>query len=285
MHKTRNLTMLAGAACALLVATGCASSSGGNTQDLGEVAEDCVPTHEFETVKPGVLTVVPYEFMPYASVVDGELVGVDGKVISEFEERQCLTVSIMQLPAASALESIATNQTDLALGGWYKSPERAEQFGETLDVYYDFSALISAEENSFSKLDDLKDKKIALVQGQSWVDDVIGMYGADNVTVYQTPDAAIAEVQNGRADAAFVGAAEGSVILGKKEGLALNRIEPDDRLFASQEVYAINYPHAKTNTQLGEALDANIEEMRNDGSIEGFLVEYDLTDPDFFGPH
>lgn len=284
MHKTRNLTMLAGAACALLVATGCSASSG-NTQDIGEVTEDCVPAHEFETVKPGVLTVVPYEFMPYASVVDGELQGVDGRVISEFAERECLTISIMQLPAASALESIATNQTDLALGGWYKSPERAEQFGETLDVYYDFSALISAEENSFSKLDDLKDKKIALVQGQSWVDDVIGMYGADNVTVYQTPDAAIAEVQNGRADAAFVGAAEGSVILGKKEGLALNRIEPDDRLFASQEVYAINYPHAKTNTQLGEALDANIEEMRNDGSIEGFLVEYDLTDPDFFGPH
>lgn len=285
MYKLRNFTMLAGAACALLVATGCAASADDTQTVGGEVASDCQPAHEFDTVKPGVLTVVPYEFMPYASVVDDELQGVDGRVIAEIAERECLTISIMQLPAASALESIATNQTDLALGGWYKSPERAEEFGETADVYYDFSALISTEQNDYSTLEDLEGKKIALVQGQSWVDDVTDMYGANNVSVYQTPDAAIAEVQNGRADVAFVGAAEGSAILGKKEGLALNRIEPDDRLFASQEVYAINYPHAKTNTGLGEALTANIEEMRSDGTIQEFLDEYDLTDPEFFGPH
>lgn len=276
---------LAGAATAALFLTAC-GSEGDSKAVGGDVAKDCTPAHTFKTVTDGVLTVVPYEFMPYAAVdkATNELKGVDGEVITEIAKRECLKLKVVQLPAASALESVATGQADLVMGGWYKSPEREKEFGQTDAVYYDFSALISKKADDFSSIDDIEGKKLALVQGQSWVKDVQKMFGNKNVGVYQTPDAAVAEIGNGRRDAAFVGAAEGSVILSKKEGLVLNRIEPDDRLFASQETYAINYPHAKTATDLGEALSANIVELREDGSIQKFLEKYNLADPEFFQP-
>ena len=113
---TRAVSVAAGVALGLGVLAAC----GGGDDDgdvIGAKDDDCTPAHEFETVSEGFLTVVPYEFMPYASVEGDKLIGVDGEVVTEIAKRECLQIKIMQLPAASALESVATGRSDLVMGG------------------------------------------------------------------------------------------------------------------------------------------------------------------------
>lgn len=254
-----------------------ASQATTTTESGGEAP--CEPAYEVETVSEGILTVVPYEFLPYASVEGDELGGVDGLVITEIAERLCLDLEILTLPAASALEAVETSRADLVLGGWYITEERGEQFGQTSPVYFDFVGMVSREEDGFSTLEDIADAQIAVVQGALFVEDLQELFGEENVTLYQTPDAAVNDVEIGRADVFLGGSGEGGQIVSQKEGLVINQIEPDPALPASTTVNAVNYPHALDAQILRDALNSLIEDLRGDGTVQAALEEYGLSNP------
>lgn len=284
MRKLRITQTLAGAAGVLLLVAGCSSGGGGN-QSVGEdVEESCVPANTFETVKEGVLTVVPYEFLPYAAIENDQIIGVDGEIVTHIAAMECLTIEILPLPAASALEALDTDRADLTLGGWYKTEERGESYGQTDPAWYDFVSMVSKKENGYDTLDSVEGKKIGMVQGSLWVEQSQQLFGVDNVAVYQTPDAAIADVENGRIDVAFVGSGEGSHISAQKESLIVKRMTPDPRLPASEDINGVNYPHKKSNTALTDALNADIATLRGDGTVEEILANWGFTDPQNFQP-
>lgn len=296
MQPNRATIMLAGTVSLAALLVGCSSNDADPeveaeeevelvTADQG-VPEDCEPANEFPTVNEGALTVVPYEFLPYAGVDEStnELVGVDGEIVSNIAQRECLDLQLLQLPTASALEALTTDRADLVVGGWYWTEERGEEFGQTTPGYYDFISVISKNENAYETIDELDDMTLAMAQGFLWIEEMQELFGEESVNVYQTPDAAINDVNAGRVDAAFVGSGEGAYITSQQDDLVALRIEPDERLAASQEANGVNYPHKKSNTELTDALNENIETFREDGTIEELLQDWDYNDPATFDP-
>jgi polar amino acid transport system substrate-binding protein len=54
--------------------------------------------------------------------------------------------------------------------------------------------------------------------------------------------------------------------------------QPDDRIRATKEAAQASLPYAKSATDFGAALDANIEEMHKDGTIAKILKSYGLDE-------
>src|SRR5690554_1637026 len=101
---------------------GCSSSS------TSAVESDCQPQHEFDTVQPGVLTVATYDYPPY-TLIEGPdaITGLEGDLLTEFAERQCLELDIQSSGGAGAvIPSVETGRADVGAGDWYRTEARSK---------------------------------------------------------------------------------------------------------------------------------------------------------------
>lgn len=272
--------LLALAACGAAVA-GCGGSDKGSSGQAGTApAKGCKPAHEFKTVSAGKLTVAFGPALPYIEVKDGKLTGVDGDVLEAIAARECLT--IVRKPfagSAGALQTLQSGRADLLAGGWYRTPERAKVLGQTVPVYYDFTAFVSKD--GINSLDEVKGKNVALEQGTLFAEPLGKVLGADHVKLFQSADGAFQDVANGQSRAAVMGSGQAGYRLSQKPGLKLEieAAKPDPAFPPSQAVNEVNFLHSKSNTALTQALDADIEALRGDGTVQKSLERWGLSAP------
>ena len=98
----------------------------GSAQAMAE----CKPTHTFETLTPGVLTVAAWVFPPYSIPGTGQaLGGVDGEIIKQIAARECLTIKASVLDPSAAIQSVVARRADVVIGDWYRTAERGKVLG------------------------------------------------------------------------------------------------------------------------------------------------------------
>lgn len=264
-------------AMSLLALTACSSDSEPAANDDAAPAE-CTPAAEFDTVVPGKLTVAGIQQLPGLDVdpVTNEVDGLDSVLLVGFAEANCLEVDFQPLPGPAAVAAMTEGKADIGGGGWYRTPERGEVMGQTDPIWYDQLAVFANEE--ISSIDDLQGKKVGIVGGAVFEAPLTEAIGANNVSLYQSIDAVFEDVIAGRIDAGM-GAGATTTIQVAERGLDLtvSTIAPDanyEKLTAPGEP---NYPYTKSNTALGEALNAYVQEKREDGTVAEKLAEYGVT--------
>lgn len=278
----KHLRTAAATGTALLLIAGLAACASDTDTDAepGAIA-DCTPAHEFETVEPGVLTVQIVPSLPYIDEdPDGGLTGIDGDIVTEIAALECLDLQVNVVTAPVAISGITGGQADIAAGGWYWTEERGQEVGQTDTIYYDFIGVVSPG-GEISTVEELLDKRVGVIEGSLFVEELQGLIGAENVSQYSSTAAVIDDIQNGRLDAGLTGSGEGGYIVSQREGsgLALSAIEPDDRFSPSLSAGMVNIPHTKDNTALTDALNAAIATLREDGTVQAVLTEWGLTSP------
>lgn len=170
-------------------------------------------------------------------------------------------------------------KADVAAGGWYKTKERAKVLGQSTTVWYDQVGLVSKD--GLSSIDDLKGKKVGLVGGSIFEAPATEALGKNSIVGYQSIDAIFKDLAAGRLDAAFGASATLSVQL-KDRGsndLTLERLPIDTNYPELTTPGEPNYPYTKSNKDLGKALDAFVEQAREDGTVKDGLAKYGITDP------
>ncbi|MCL8026437.1 substrate-binding periplasmic protein [Nocardioides bruguierae] len=275
----RRAALIAVAPLLALSISACADSS---TNTTGEVEADCTPAHpDLTTVTEGTLTVAADVSLPYVDVDDstGELGGVDGLVLNQIAEMECLTITNATIHGSTAIGSVQQGQSDLAAGGWYWTKAHGKVLGQTDTVYYDFTA-VASQDGQYSSLDDLDGLTVGVTQGSLYVEELQDVFGADNVKQYETLTQAMTDLTNGRIDATIAGSGETGYQLSQLDGttLSMQPIEADDRLEASLSYGQVNFPHTLGNDSLTTALDEDIATLREDGSVQDALDTYGLTD-------
>lgn len=269
------------AACGALV-VGCGSDDDASTAtaDGAKGAAACTPKHQFSTVEKGKLTVAFGPALPYIEVKDGKLTGVDGDVLNAIAELECL--EIVRKPfagSAGAIQTLQSGRADVLAGGWYRSAERAKTLGQTVPVYYDFTAFVSKD--GIDSLDQVKGKKVALEQGTLFAEPVAKVVGTGNVKLFQSADAAFQDIVNGQSAVAVMGSGQAGYRLSQKSNLKLQikPAKPDPAFPPSEAVNEVNFLHAKSNSELTAALDADIEALRADGTVQKALDTFGLSAP------
>lgn len=240
------------------------------------VAEDCKPDHEFSTIEDGTLTVATYDFRPHMAVEGDKLGGVEGDLLAEFAERECLTITpLVAGGAGAAVPSVETKRADLAAGDWWRTKDRAEIVSLSAPVYLDQGALVSVD--GFQTIAELEGHKIGSVAGNLWNDQFTEVFGGD-FAVYQDPEAVFSDLAAGRIDAIIdsVGAATARFETKPIEGAQIVPLEADPRIPVTANPGQLNWPTSKENPELTAALDAQIEAMREEGLIAEMLEKHGL---------
>ncbi len=251
---------------ALVIGCGDSDESGGSAT----VSEDCTPKIELPTRKEGVLTVAAPQYPPLFTFEDGEAGGVDGEILTILAKQACVELDIRIDPAAGVIEAVQADRADIAAGGWYITPDRAEVVSMTDPIYSDAPVLVSKE--GVSKLADLKDKTVGTTQGYLWVDD-LKKYMGDGAKLYQSPDAVFQDVANGRVDAGLMAVAEATFRIEQNPDTGLKSVlmEPEPAIDASVRPSVTNFPHTKGKTEVTKVLNSLITELRENGRLAEIL--------------
>lgn len=278
-------TSLPAAALVAFIAMGMSACGGADeTNDTAGTAEgDCTPAHDFPTVTEGTLTVSVYVTPPYTSLDNSDLGGVDGTLVSRIAEMECLELDASSVTAAALIESVTSGRADVAIGGVYRTAERAEILALTDTVYRDGMALLSEE--GVSTIEELEGKSVGVIQGYLWNEDLQEVLGADNVRLYQASDGMLNDLVNGRVDVGVLTSAEAGYRAEQRPEANLQavEVEPDERIAASQEPGQVVFAHTLGNTAMTEAFNADIAALLEEDVVADVLSENGM-DPSLAGP-
>jgi polar amino acid transport system substrate-binding protein len=236
-----------------------------------EVAADCKPEHEVDTVDSGKLTVGVTEIPPFSYTEGGSPAGLDYDIVTQFAERNCLQVIAEPVTYAAAVPSVKSGRIDLTIGDWYRTAERAEIVGLTAPIYTDELSLTS--KNGTDSIQGLVGQSVGTVDGYLWVEDLRALLG-DDLHVYPSSAELKQDVEAGRLDVAVD--AYGSALYTFDDSYTVTTVEPDPAVAATQEPAQVTFPYTPDNTGLGEALDAHIAELHQSGELVQILESYDL---------
>lgn len=281
---TKRFTVTLGAIALSAALTACGGGDGDSGDDAA-AGQDCTPRHEgLTTVSSGKLTVATYELPPFVTVAGGEVTGAEGDVITEIAAMECLEVTAITGAAAAAIPAVTSGRADTALGSWYRTAERGEVLLLGAPAFKDQLMIVSTDDAAIDTIDGLVGKRVGAVIGYLWVEDLQTLLGND-LNLYQNADGMYRDLAAGRIDALIDGAAVVTTQLGRTpvDGAVSNVPPADDRVASTTQPGQIQFGVAKENPALREALDANLEELRESGRIEEILVDNgfpaELADP------
>lgn len=273
MHITiaKRASLLAAALFPLSLLAAC--GSGGPPS---EVAEGCEPDHKFSTVDDGYLTVATYEFAPHTLIEGHKLSGIEGELLAEVAKRECLTLKLQTSGgAAAAVPAVETGRADLAAGDWWRTEARSKVVTLSDPLYLDQGALVSTK--GYKTIADLEGRTFGSVVGNLWNDQFTKAFGG-KFKIYQDGESAFADLEAGRVDAIIdsVGATTARFEDAPVEGAKIVPLEYDPRIPVTKNPGQVNWPTSKKNPELSEALNAQIEAMHEDGTIEKILDKYGI---------
>lgn len=259
-----------------LVLTACGSDDG--TADA--VPADCKPAHEFDTHEEGVLTVGVITSAPYTTLdpVTQEWTGMDAEWAKAIAEKECLAIKAAEVPGQDAIQKVQDGSIDLLSAGAFITPERGEVIGQTEPIYYQYSTVVS--ESGASTVEELKGQTVGVVAGSLYVDPLRDALGTDAVKEYPTTQEILADLESGRIDAGLTASGEAFHQLeeGSYEGLQAVRLEETPAAGTLAHVYGVNMPYQKENTDFGAALNEDIAALREDGTAEEILGNWNQDD-------
>lgn len=241
------------------------------------VAEECKPKHGFKTIRSGELTVTSVVLPPFAFVdQDQRFTGVDGEIIQHIAKENCLKVNHVVTDSAASIQYVVANRSDISVGAWYRTADRAKVMGVSDPVYLEQTAIYSRD--GVDTFDQLKDRKVGTVTGYLWVSELKKLYGG-KLSLYPNAVALSQDLNNGRIDAAVNTYAIG-VESQKKGGIAkdiqIKVAQPDNQVKSSVYPAQTAFIYNKGNPELGAVINATIKELRESGKLGALLVEQGL---------
>ena len=210
----------------------------------------------------------PFEFINSKGGVIGEFDGIDMAIAKQIGDDLGAEVSINNIEFDSLLIALDNEQIDAIIAGMTITEDRKESVDFTTPYYNATQVMIIKKGTEITKAADMKDKKIAVIQGYTG-ETCVKKLGFDYVSFKKGPDA-IMDLINGKSEVVVIDSATAQKYVNDNEGENLVIVE-DNEEFAAEE-YGIAVK--KGNTELLNKLNAEIEEMVKDGTIANLADQY-----------
>jgi polar amino acid transport system substrate-binding protein len=262
----------AGAATGLLAVslTAC-----GGTDTAGN-ASDCKPAHgDLKTVTEGELTVASYDYAP-ATILEGEgVTGMEGDLINEIAKLECLKVAVSTSGGAGAvIPSVQSKRVDIGSGNWLRTKERTKIVYMSTPLWSDPQAIVST---TGLTSDDLDGKVVGSVAGNLWNDSMQKWLG-DKFKIYQDDESIYSDLKAGRIDALVASSASAKYRFKDApiQGAKVVDVRPNTNVPQFAAVGQVMLPSSLESDALGKALDEDIKQLRENGTIKKLLEKYGI---------
>ena len=276
MKKISRRSFLAAAAvsAAALALTACggsastASSAASSVAASSEAASTSAAAAELTTVEAGKLTMATNAaFPPYEMTTDaGAFEGIDIDTAQAIADKLGLELQIDDMDFDAALLSVQQGKADIAMAGVTVTDERKNVMDFSDSYATGIQSIIVPEGSDIASPDDLAGKMIGTQRGTTGYIYCSDDFGDDAVVAYDDGLTAVQALNNGQVDAVVIDNAPAKEFVAANPGLVLL-----DTSYAEED-YAIGM--AKGNTALEDAVNAALEELKVDGTLQSIVDKY-----------
>ena len=212
-------------------------------------------------------------FPPYEMTTDdGGFEGIDVEVADAIAQKLGLELVVDDMGFDAALTAVQTGQSDIAMAGITVTEDRLEVMDFSDSYATGVQVVIVKEDSPIQTIDDLANAEMigcqAATTGYIYASDTPenGGYGEDHVTAYENGALAVMALVNGQIDAVIIDNEPAKAFVEANEGLKIL-----DTPWVEEE-YAIGV--AKGNTDLLDAINAVMEELKADGTFQSIVDKY-----------
>ena len=210
-------------------------------------------------------------FPPYEMTDDnGNFIGIDIEVAQAIADKLGLELQIDNMEFTAALEAAQQGKSDMVMAGVTVNEDRLAVM-DFSDSYATGIQVVIVKEGSDVTMDNLGEKMIGTQMGTTgyiYASDSVenGGYGEDHVIAYDNGITAVQALMNDQVDAVIIDNAPAQAFVEANPGLTL--LDGEWAL----ENYAIGF--AKGNTELVEAVNAALNELIADGTVQAIVDKY-----------
>ena len=269
----KKITALMLSSAMMLSLAACGGSASTDAVSSEAASSEAVSTAEaapaaLTTVTAGKLTMsTNAAFPPYEMTTDsGDFEGIDVEVAGAIAEKLGLELQVDDMDFDAALLAAQNGKSDIVMAGVTVTDER-QKVMDFSDTYAEgIQSIIVPEDSDIASADDLTDKAIGTQRGTTGYIYCTDDFGEDNVIAYDDGLTAVQALNNGQVDAVVIDNAPAKSFVEANPGLKIL-----DTAYA-QEDYAIGV--AKGNTELLNAINGALEELKADGTLQAIVDKY-----------
>ena len=272
----RSFLAAAGLSVAALALTACGgSSSTASSAAASSVASSAAASSEaasaaadFTTVEAGKLTMATNAtFPPYEMTTDnGTIEGIDVETAQAIADKLGLELQVDDMDFDAALLSVQQGKADIAMAGITVTDERKAVMAFSDSYATGIQSIIVPEGSDIATADDLAGKKIGTQRGTTGYLYCSDDFGEDAVVAYDNGLTAVQALNNGQVDTVVIDNEPAKAYVESNPGLKIL-----DTSYAEED-YAIGMN--KDNTALLDAVNAALEELKADGTLQSIVDKY-----------
>ena len=272
----RSFLAAAGLSVAALALTACGgSSSTASSAAASSVASSAAASSEaasaaadITTVEAGKLTMATNAtFPPYEMTTDnGTIEGIDVETAQAIADKLGLELQVDDMDFDAALLSVQQGKADIAMAGITVTDERKAVMAFSDSYATGIQSIIVPEGSDIATADDLAGKKIGTQRGTTGYLYCSDDFGEDAVVAYDNGLTAVQALNNGQVDAVVIDNEPAKAYVESNPGLKIL-----DTSYAEED-YAIGMN--KDNTALLDAVNAALEELKADGTLDAIVDKY-----------
>lgn len=281
--KKKIVSVMLTATMAATLLAGCGSSSAATdtaaeetTEAADETAEDAEAAEDTEaaedaaevtTVEPGVLTMgTNATFPPYEYKDGDDIVGIDAEIAQAMADKLGLKLEIVDMDFDSLIASIQSGKIDMSLAGMTVTEERKQNVDFTDSYATGVQVIIVKDDSDIASVDDLQDKLIGVQQGTTGHLYCADDFGEDHVNALPNGATAVQALLQGKVDCVVIDQEPAKAFVEANEGLKIL-----DTAYTTEDYAAAV---SKDNPALTAALNKALQELKDDGTIQGILDKY-----------
>ena len=210
----------------------------------------------------------PFEFVAANGVIDN-YDGIDMAIAKKIADDNGMSVQMENMEFDALLIALENGQVDAVIAGMTITDEKSEAVAFSHPYYTAEQVMIVKEGSDIKTAADMADKKIVVIQGftgETCVKELGYKYEA-----FKKGTEAILELVNGKCDVVVIDSATAEQYVKDNEGLAIVK---DSSAFEKED-YGIAVK--KDNKELLDKINASIDKMIEDGTINELSAQYSNT--------
>lgn len=239
-----------------------------NNENEGDTADDAQTPDD--TDDDVIIMATNAYFQPYEYYEGEQIVGIDAEIAAAIAAKMGKTLQISDMQFDSILTAVQEGSVDFGMAGMTVTDERLESVNFTSSYASGVQSIIVKEGSPIATVDDLYAEgasyKIGVQLGTTGDNYSTDDFGADHVVQYSNGNEAVLALAGGSVDCVIIDNEPAKALVAANEGLVILETSYAD------EDYAICV--AKDNTELLDALNAAIEELTSDGTIDTIVAKY-----------